>query len=152
MARPYNQVVRDHRDLGRFVAQVKQSALPFTATIAHGEKRSTRQNSTIHMWYDEIATHLGDVTTNEVRAQCKLMFGVPILRRDNDAFRVGYDTQIKPQPYETKLMWFQLLDPNVTSTMTTKQLAEYMKEMQRHFSEAGIYLTDPEVRKYEGAA
>lgn len=127
-------------------------AYPMTVSHAKGEKRTNPQNRTIHMWYSEAATRLGDTTERDVRAECKLQFGVPILRRDNAAFRLEYDTDFKPFPYETKRKLFKALDPAITSQMTVKQLAEYMDAMQQHFAQMGIHLTDPELRKYEATA
>jgi phosphopantetheine adenylyltransferase len=74
--------------------------------------------------------------------------GVPILRRDDAAFMLRYDRDFKHFDYETKVKVFAALDPAVTSLMTTKQIKEYMDAMQRHFAQAGVYLTDPELQKY----
>jgi hypothetical protein len=101
------------------------------------------------MWYSEIARQLGDTTDVEVRAECKLIFGVPILRRDDAAFLLRYDRDFKPLDQVQKRRIFEALDPAITSLMSTVQLKEYMDAMQRHFSQAGVYLTDPELRKYE---
>lgn len=129
----------------------KQS-FPMTVSHAAGAKRSNPQNRTIHMWYGEAATKLGDTTAEDVRAECKLQFGVPILRRDDAAFLLEYDTSFKPFPYETKRKLFKALNPAITSRMTKPQLTEYMDAMRAHFAKGQIYLTDPELRKYEGAA
>ena len=143
-------VVKTPKDLGHLYVRLADMPQPFTVSIVKGEKRSKPQNSTIHMWYGEVARQLGDVSPEEIRAQCKLEIGAPILRRDDAGFRADYDAMFKPLPYAHKLRLFQRLDPNITSKMTVGQLREYMDEMQRRYADAGITLTDPEARKYEG--
>ena len=135
---------QDVRDWGAAIT----SQLPVTASFTRGAKRTNPQNKTIHLWYAEAALHL-DVKPEDVRAECKLIHGVPILRRDDDAFRLEYDRDFRPLNYETKLRLFRLLDPAITSRMNVKQLTEYMDAMQGHFLPMGIRLTDPEARKYE---
>ena len=142
-------VVKTASDLLSLAADIGKEAFPLTVSWAAGEKRSLPQNRTIHMWYGEAARQLGDTTSEDVRAQCKLHFGVPILRRDNAAFLLDYDKDIRPLPYEMKLKVFKALDPAITSRMKKPQLVEYMNAMQQHFAERGIRLTDPELRKYE---
>ena len=144
-----NRVLKTPADLMAWLGTLSAMSFPMTVSATAGEKRSNPQNRTINMWYDEAAIKLGDTTTEDVRAECKMQFGVPILRRDNAAFRLGYDTDFKPFPYETKRRLFKTLQPAVTSLMTVKQLNEYMDAMQQHFSSAGVVLTDPELRKYE---
>lgn len=142
-------VLRDPSDLVRWIDFLSGQEYPATVSFTAGEKRTTPQNRTIHLWYGEAATLLGDTTEEDVRAECKLQFGVPILRRDDAAFRLEYDTTFKPLPYELKRKLFKVLDPAITSRMTVKQLKEYMDGMRQHFDEAGIRLTDPDARKYE---
>ena len=61
--------------------------LPFKLTWTEGASRSLSQNALAHKWYAEIAKHLGDTTTETVRATCKLEIGVPLRRRDDDEWR-----------------------------------------------------------------
>lgn len=142
------RIIRDIGDIERLAIFLRNRAIPCTVSIADGATRTPPQNRLIHDWYGQIARQAGDQTPEEVRAQCKLQFGVPILRRENAAFRAEYDAAFKPLPYETKLRLFRLLDPPVTSLMTTKQLSEYADAMSRQYREAGFVLTDPEAQKY----
>lgn len=144
------RIIKTKEDVDGWVDAIKGQPLPLTVSFTRGEKRSNPQNKTIHMWYGEIASQLGDTTSIEVRAECKLIFGVPILRRDDDVFRADYDRDFRPFQYETKLRLFRLLDPAITSLMKVPQLREYMDEMQRHYAQIGVRLTDPEMRRYEG--
>lgn len=132
-----------------FVANGDWTPAPFQADyelIDPARKRTIPQNSTIHKWYADIASQT-DGSFIGVRAECKLVFGVPILRRDSEAFREQYDKDFRPLPHETKLRLFRTLDPAITSKMNVKQLTEYMKEMQKHFAEVGVMLTDLEAGK-----
>ena len=84
-----------------------------------------------------------------MRAECKLTFGVPILRAENEAFRVQYDRTLKPLPYEQKLEAVRVFDLPVTRLMTVKQMTAFMDAMQRHWAAQGVRLTDPEALKYQ---
>lgn len=136
-------------DLQRWIHFLDKQSFPMTVSQTPGAKRTNPQNRTINMWYAQIAAEMDQSNASDVRAECKLQFGVPILRRDNDAFRIEYDESFKALPYGQKRRIFKALEPAVTSIMTTKQLAEYMNAMQEHFHGAGIALIDPELRKYE---
>lgn len=138
------RTVEDALKYGEYLASVE---LPVTITARKGIKRTNPQNSTIHMWYSIISQSLGDTSTEEVRAMCKLEIGVPILRRDSEVFAADYDEAFKALPYAHKLRLFVRLDPAITSQMTTGQLTEYMKEMLKKFAEQGIYLPDPDTRQ-----
>lgn len=142
------RVVKNSDDLQRLYAFLGDAPHPFTFSFVAGEKRSNPQNALMHKWYAELSKQRGDVTPETVRAECKLQFGVPIMRRDDAEFRSWYDETIKPLPYEVKVRLFEMLDPAVTSKMTVGQLTEYLDNMGRFYREAGFYLTDPELRKY----
>lgn len=124
---------------------IENHALPFTATVTAGKHRSTAQNRTQRKWVQEIADQLGDQTRESVRAFIKLHFGVPILREENEAFRLRYDEVVKPLNYEQKItLMMEPLDMPITRLFTTKQHARFLDEVHRYFSERGIVLTDPE--------
>lgn len=118
---------------------------PFTLTLTEGKHRSTDQNRLQRLWVKEIAEQLGDQTAEEVRGQCKLQFGVPILRSENEAFRAAYDRSVKPLPYEQKLaLMMEPISLPITSIMTAKQKTAYLDAIHRHYSAQGIVLTDPD--------
>ncbi len=131
----------DRRMLIRFIGEQK---LPCSVSITKGGKRSLRQNRLSRLWFGEISEQLGDQTPEEVRGLCKLMFGVPILRAENEAFREKYDAIVKPLPYEQKIaLMMEPIDLPVSRLLTTKQATAYLDAIHRHFSEKGIVLTDP---------
>lgn len=134
------------RMLTKFIEGKK---LPFTSTLTDGKHRSTDQNQLQRLWVNEIADQLGDRTAEDVRGYCKLHFGIPILRNENDAFRAEYDLVVRPLPYEAKLKLMMVpFDFGVTRIMTTKQKTAYLDAIHRHFSEEGVILTNPEERRF----
>lgn len=110
------------------------------------KKRSIEQNKLQRKWCAEAAAQ-GDMTAEEYRGYCKLHFGVPILRRDSDAFCEAYDRLIRPKDYEEKLLLMQEpFDLQVTRLMNTKQKTEYLDRVWQHFTGLGFRLTDPNLK------
>jgi hypothetical protein len=137
----------DRKMLLRFIENQK---LPFTATVVAGKHRTTEQNKLQRLWVKEIAEQApGSFESAEhVRGYCKLHFGVPILRNENEKFREVYDRLIRPLDYAAKIDFMMVpMDLPVTRIMTTKQKTAYLDTIHKHFSEQGIVLTDPEDRR-----
>jgi C-terminal processing protease CtpA/Prc len=143
------KIIREPIHVEALANMLRGRKLPITVTWTQGAPRSTAQNRLAQRWFTDIATQLGDQTHEDVRAECKLRFGVPILRAENEAFRISYDRVIKALPYEQKLDAIKAFDMPVTRLMTVKQMTAFMDEMQRHWSAQGVRLTDPEALKYE---
>jgi hypothetical protein len=144
-----NRIVETEYDRKLLIRLLEKRDLPFTLTLTDGKHRTTAQNRLQRLWMTEIAEQKGDMTSEEVRAYCKLTIGVPILRAQNEAFRVRYDQIVKPLPYEQKLAFMaEPLDLPVTRLMTTSQKTEYLDGIVRHFSEQGIVLTMPDDHLY----
>lgn len=124
---------------------------PFTVSISRGGARTDKQNRLFHLWIGEIQQQKQDESHEYWRGYCKLTLGVPLLRNVDEAFRVAYDTTIKPLPYETKIRC--MMEPiafPVTSRMTTKQMTEFLNEVHRHFAEQGIELSIPPDLRFAG--
>ena len=102
--------------------------------------RSAEQNRLSFRWYLEISQHLGDQTTEEIRAHCKAYLGIPILNRDNEAFRETYNRCIRPLSVENKLEIIERFDIPITRLMNVKQMGEYLNGMQVYWSRQGIVL------------
>ena len=143
------KIIRDPIHVEALANLLRGRKLPITVTWTQGAPRSTAQNRLAQRWFTDIATQLGDQTHEDVRADCKLRFGVPILRAENEAFRLSYDRVIKDLPYEDKLDAIKAFDLPVTRLMTAKQMTAFMDEMQRNCTAQGVRLTDPEALKYE---
>ena len=123
--------------------------LPITVSWAQGALRADAQNRLAQRWFTDVSLQLGDQTHEDVRAMCKLVFGVPILRAENDAFRMSYDATMKRLTYEAKIAAIKAFDLPVTRLMTVKQMTAFMDAMQQHWTAEGVRLTDPEALKYE---
>lgn len=112
-------------------------------TIKTGKDRTLDQNAISHAWYEQIARELREDTPEGVKLECKLLFGVPILRAEDEEFREMYDASMKRYlSYEQKVRAMRYLP--VTSLMTTMQLSRYLEDMQRHFDQRGVRLEFPE--------
>ncbi len=143
------KIIRELQHVDALANMLRDRKLPITVTWTQGAPRSTAQNRLAQRWFTDIAVQLGDQTHEDVRAECKLRFGVPILRAQNEAFKLSYDRVLKHLPYEPKLEAIKAFDLPVTRLMTVKQMTEFMEQMQLHWSVQGVRLTDPEALKYE---
>ncbi|MGB0903091.1 hypothetical protein [Halocynthiibacter sp.] len=141
------RTIGNSEQLASYVQLLGNMKQPFTATTTPGIKRSYEQNRLQRMWVNEIAEQLGDRTAEEVRGECKLHIGVPILRAENEAFAASYDQIVRPLPYEAKMALMMVpFDFGVTRIMTTKQKTTYLDHMQRYWAGKGVVLTQPEER------
>lgn len=108
-----------------------------------GTKRSLSQNDISHAWYEQVSNELREGSPLDVKAESKLVCGVPILRAEVPEFREKYDALLRQRfTYEEKLAlmaWFP-----VTSLMTKAQLSQYLEAVQRHWGQRGVRLEFPE--------
>lgn len=138
------RTVETEHDRTRLYRWLATRPLPFVITHKEGVKRSDRQNRLNRQWMHDIAKQLG-WEVEYARGYCKLHFGVPILRNDDEVFAAEYDEVIKPLPYEHKIKLMMVpFDFGVTRLMTVKQETQYLDAVHRHFAEQGVALTDPE--------
>lgn len=141
---PVNRRVETDYDRKQLVRFIENREMPFTVTITDGKSRTNDQNRLQMQWCNDVSVQTGD-KFEDVRAQFKLLFGVPILRKDNEAFRDQYDKTVKPLPYETKIdLMKEPIDFPVTRLMTVRQLTAYLDEIWQFYTAKGIILTDPE--------
>jgi C-terminal processing protease CtpA/Prc len=142
------KVIREPGHIDALATLLGGRKLPLTVTWTQGATRSSAQNRLAQRWFTDIALQLGDQTHEDIRAECKLTIGVPILRAENEAFRQSYDRTMKHLSYEAKLAAVKAFDLPVTRLMTSKQMTAFMDEMQRKWAAQGVRLTDPEAMKY----
>lgn len=84
------------------------------------------------------------MTAEEYRAFCKLHFGVPILRNENERFCQLYDKKVKWRSYADKLEFMaEPFDFPVTRLMTTRQHKQYLDAIYVHYTGLGYRLTEP---------
>ena len=145
------RIIHTPHDTARLIVDLKARDLPFKVALRDGVDRTVEQNSLVHKWFGEIANWQGDLTNAEVKAQCNLTYGRPILARDNDEWGSAFGYIFDSLSYSAKLKAIRVLDIPFTRIMGVKQLSEYMVQMHRDYREQGVPLTDPELRKYEVA-
>lgn len=105
-------------------------------------KRGLGANALSWVWYKQIGDEIG-MTTDEVHADCKIRFGLPILFESGSdyAYTVArlldgvnfYSMTIKEQ-------WNEMEAIVVTSKFTTKQMSRYLEDIQRFYGIQGINL------------
>ena len=135
------QSPHDHVMAQRYVESLTP---PYTLSVRMGKNRSIEQNRLQRLWMNEIAEQRPEKTAEEWRAHCKLHFGVPILRAEDDHFCAEYDRLIRPMDYEDKLSIMAVpLDFPVTRLMSTKQKTHYLDAIYVHFNGLGVVLTEP---------
>lgn len=113
-------------------------------SVKEGKGRSVEQNAVMHGWFGQVARELREDDARGVKRFCKLHFGVPILRAEDDDFREAYDRVIRPLEYCDKLVAMDILP--VTSVMTTIQLDRCMTDIQDHYRPRGVTLEYPKER------
>jgi hypothetical protein len=140
------QIVNSAESLQRVLGDIRQlwnEHKFLRLNIKTGKDRSLDQNSLSHAWYEQIARELREDSPEGVKCECKLRFGVPILRAADADFREMYDTAIRGHlSYEQKLKAMRFLP--VTSLMTVKQLSQYLEDVQREFAKRGVMLEFPD--------
>lgn len=114
---------------------------PWTMTLTEGEEsRSLKQNRLSFLWYRIRGGMTGHGAAYE-RNICKLMYGCPILREDNE-FERFWLTAIDVLPFELQLDAMEYIP--VTSLFTMHQFAEYLTEIDQQSAANGIVLPHPE--------
>lgn len=101
--------------------------------------RTGAQNAGTHVIYEMMAQAFPHDDAAGWKRYCKLHFGVPILRSEDDHFREVYDQSIKPLPYETKLAMMAYWP--VTSIMDRGQIARYIDAIRADFEPRGVDLS-----------
>lgn len=143
------KIIREPGHIDALAKMLADRKLPLTVSWSQGASRAEAQNRLAQRWFTDIARQLGDTTHEDVRADCKVTFGVPILCAENDAFRQSWSETFAALSYEGVRKAVKNLDVPVTRLMTLKQMTAFMDAMQAHWGEMGLYLTDPEALKFE---
>lgn len=111
-------------------------------TVKTGRDRSLDMNALLHAWIAQIERELREDTAAAIKRECKLVYGVPILRAEDDDFRAFYDAAIKHTlTYEQKLRAMDMI--SVTSVMTNAQLKQMLTDMQEAYGKRGVVLEWP---------
>ena len=105
------------------------------------QDRTLDQNALSHALYAQIASQCDDQSINDIRAECKLVVGIGLLRASDDDFRAFYDSGLKQLTYEQKLDAMTFIP--VTSLMGKKVFTQYLDDVIRRYTQRGISLTMP---------
>lgn len=140
-------VINSEIGLQGFIGMIRElwhSRRYLEVSVKEGKGRSVEQNAVMHGWFGQVARELRADDERGVKRFCKLHFGVPILRAEDDDFRTAYDRVIRPLAYGDKLVAMDILP--VTSAMTTRQLDTCMTDIQEHYAKQGVALVYPKER------
>lgn len=120
-------------------------------TISTHRDRSADQNALWASMYQRISETLSDGSAADialVKAECKLLLGVPILLRDEHQFKLGWNRYFSDKSYKEQLF---LMGTNplfgidgfpVTRLLDTKQGAEYTNEIDRVYASQSVFFGD----------
>lgn len=145
----FRRSVTNPKELAALYVELGNIVQPFDVVISRDKTRTDRQNRTIHLWFKQIAQQRGDMTEAEVKAECNLTYGKPILARDDDEWASAFGYIFDSLSHLAKLKALRVFDIPITRRMNVKQLSEYIDQMQKDYREAGFNLVDPEMRKWE---
>ena len=99
--------------------------------------RSLPMNSLWAVWYGLIGKESGQSVV-EVKCECKLLYGVPILCAEDEAFRRVWLAKFAGDTYEQQIFMMRYLP--VTSLLSKSQGMIYTETMQREYAAQQIIL------------
>jgi hypothetical protein len=137
------RAVKNTDDLALLKVYLDQRKRPFTVDVTDGRDRSAEQNRLSQKWYGEIAEQTGE-DREDVRARCKLKYGLPILMESSEAFRDLCRRRIKPLSHAERIEVIRDFDIPITRLMNVTQMSQYMDYVFQAHVEFGIDLTVPE--------
>jgi len=141
------QTIRSENDKYNLFDLINNMNPPLTVKITEGIDRSLEQNRLQQKWHTEAAQQLKDESAEDKRAYCKLRFGVPIRRANDETFQAIYDRTIRPLTYEQKIECMKVpIDLPVTRDMKVKEMTEYLEAVYQHYTSLGVKLTEPQER------
>lgn len=143
------KVIRDPAHIDALADILRGRKFPLTVSWSQGDSRSQQQQRLSFRWYQDVARQLGDQDSEDVRADCKVTFGIPILSAGDDAFRRDWARSIGRFGHEGQREIVKRLQVPVTSLMKVAQMTAYLDAMQRRYLAQGIRLTDPDALKWE---
>ena len=117
-------------------------------SVRPGRDRSAEQNRLWREMYKRVSQTMGQGTDDDVWAYCKLMLGVPILRRDDERFAAGWERYFADRSYSEQLFLMganPLFGPDgfpVTRLFGTKQGREYTDAIADHYAAQGVFFGD----------
>jgi hypothetical protein len=104
--------------------------------------RTMNQNALLHKWFGQIAKQQ-DETASAVKGYCHRHFGLPIRLR-NPQFAWVWKHSGESLNYEQQCSLLASGVLRISSGMTTKELSEYMDEIEQHYRPKGVHLVQPD--------
>lgn len=146
-AEPYHLINEHVRD----VAIMRIKELPcdgkLKITISDSGSKSGKQRALNWMWNDEVAKSgkggRHEDTKQGVHMVAKYRWAVPILQRDDPNFADLYGIWVQLYGNNPDRMLYFIDNHVHTEKMTVPQVAEFLTDYQRYYSEQGIELTNP---------
>ena len=142
-----HRVIKSPSQLEGLFTVLQNTALPFSISWVKGHDRTAAQNRLQWRWAGEVARDLAGEDRAGYQAEFKLLIGVPILRAENEEFRLFYDEFIKPHSYEAKLKAMRGPNIEVSSRMNKTQMTNCLDRIWSTYTAQGVQLTlpDPEM-------
>jgi len=91
----YYLLQNNHDALFAKLKQIDPTERHLVKVKPYTEQRTDLQNRLSHGWYGELAEGIKEHDAIGYKCFCKLHFGVPIMRAEDDEFREVYDSAIK---------------------------------------------------------
>lgn len=110
------------------------------------DSRTVSQNRLSFELYTLISRQVEDQSIEDVRYECKLNFGVPLMCAANVDFANDWFDGPGEQSYEKQLRAMRRWD--VTSEMNKETFSQYVDDILRFYSQQGIALADPRQAGY----
>jgi hypothetical protein len=136
-------VINSDKSLSEFLIFIAKLYLQFRylrISIIAGLDRSIDQNSMFFELYTHIADWMHGGNVEAARAECKLNYGLPILRRDDEALSELCSRSIDLFNHEDQLKFISTM--SVTSEMSKEQGREYITTVMDIYSEQGLMWPD----------
>jgi hypothetical protein len=136
-------VINSDKSLSEFLIFIAKLYLQFRylrISIIAGLDRSIDQNSMFFELYTHIADWMHGGNVEAARAECKLHYGLPILRRDDEALSELCARSIDLLNHEDQLKFIATM--SVTSEMSKEQGREYITTVMDIYSEQGLMWPD----------
>lgn len=104
------------------------------------DKRSLRANALLHQWFGQIATQTGS-DAKSIKGECHHEWALDIRLRD-EKFAWVWERTGALLSYEKQCSLLASETLGISSRMTTKELSEYMDQIERHYRTQGVQLTE----------
>lgn len=105
------------------------------------ERRNLNQNQMFYALYQQIGQQVDDKSIKDIRRECKLIYGVPILSAANPEFCIFFDKALGRLTYEEQLHAMDFVP--VTSLMSKAQATGFIDQVIREYSQQGLCLLHP---------